>query len=144
VSAATFGIVEVIAKIAVKHVQPYRLNVIRNNVMGMLLIVWAIVNGDQNWNLGWIWFGVAFMGFIGPLFARMTFLYALKNLEVTKVTLIGQIQPVFILILSLFILSERPCKEELIGGGLILVGCLGLVLFRNVKINNFSICRRKS
>jgi len=137
VSAITFGVVEVIAKVAVKYIKPYRLNVVRNNIMGFVLVIWSITHGTQDWTLGWLWFSVAFMGLVGPLFARMTFLYALKNLEVSKVTLIGQVQPVFILIMSLFILNERPGKEELIGGTLILIGCLGMVLFRNVKISKF-------
>jgi drug/metabolite transporter (DMT)-like permease len=143
-SAFTFGIVEIIAKISVKHISPLHLNALRNSAVGVILILWALAKGAGNWDLGNLWFGVIAIGITGPLIARQFYLYALKNLEVSKTSLITQIQPVFVLVLSYLVLAERPCGEELLGGGLIVFGCFGLVFMRENAFINFLWHRMKS
>lgn len=135
VSSITFGVVEIIAKIAVRYILPYHLNTIRNFTMGVILFSWAAVHGNVQWNYGMLWLGVLGMGIIGPLAARTIYLYALRNLEVSKTTLVNQIQPVFVVLLAMMFLGEKPCWQELAGGALIITGCVGIVFFRPEIIN---------
>ncbi len=130
-SSVIFGIVEITAKIAVKHILPRKMNVIRNNVLGLTLIVIGVMRSSTFSGIPVsVWLGLAAMGIVGPLFARMTYLISLRHLDVSKATLVGQIQPVFVLILSVTILSESPSWQELLGGALIVGGSAGVILFR--------------
>ena len=129
-SAILFGLVEIAAKLAVHHVEPYRFNSIRNLVVGTLMILSGCLRGTAEWNLGMRWYGIAAMAFLGPLVARTIYLYSLRLAEVSKIALVTQIQPVFIVILAVVFLKEYPGLQELIGGALIVIGCAGVVFLR--------------
>ncbi len=129
-SAACFGVVEVCAKVAVRHVPPLYLNTVRNTIAGILLAAMALIGGKTDWGMGRYWWGVAGIAVFGPLAARIIFLNALRHIEVSKAALVSQIQPIYIVILSVLLLSEFPNQRTLIGGGLIILGCVGVYVFR--------------
>ena len=134
VSSIMFGFVEIIAKIAVKHIIPRKMNVIRNCSLGFFLMGFGMINGSGYTGIPLsVWIGLLCMGLVGPLFARMTYLISLRNIDVSKATLVGQIQPVFVVILSVMILGENPSLQELLGGALIIGGSAGVILFRSKK-----------
>ena len=72
------------------------------------------------------WYVVG-VGIGGSVFARLTFLYALKHIEVSKSMLVRQMQPIFVFILSFTTLGLLPTPRELIGGALILAGCTVMI-----------------
>ena len=129
-SAFCFGLVELTAKKLVSYVEPYRFNAFRNLVTGMVMILWGLVRGTAEWELGDIWWGIIAMACLGPLAGRTFYLYALRYAEVSKTSLVTQIQPVFVVILAVIFLREYPCLRELIGGCLIIIGCCGVIFHR--------------
>ncbi|NQS98966.1 MAG: DMT family transporter [candidate division Zixibacteria bacterium] len=128
-SAFCFGLVELTAKLLVSYVEPYRFNAFRNLAAGIVMIAWGIVRGTAEWELGDIWWGIIAMACLGPLAGRTFYLYALRYAEVSKTSLVTQIQPVFVVILAVIFLQEYPCLRELIGGGLIILGSWGVIFF---------------
>ena len=134
ISSVLFGVVEIIAKIAVQHVLPQKMNAIRNCIMGVAMISWGMIQGSSFTNISIsTWVGLTGMAIVGPLFARMSFLIAYKHLEVSKVTLVSQLQPIFVVILSVMILKENPSLQELLGGALITLGSAGVIIFGKKK-----------
>jgi len=128
VSSLTFGCVEIIAKMTVEHCEPYQFNTIRNLIVGIVLILWAVVKGNVVLDLGSVWIGITVMAFLGPVCGRVFYLYALRHADVTKISLVGQIQPVFVVIMAILFLGEFPGSRELTGGGLILAGSIAVIL----------------
>ena len=128
VSSLTFGCVEIIAKMTVEHCEPYHFNTIRNLVVGLALILWAVIKGNIIWDLGTVWIGITAMAFLGPVCGRIFYLYALRHADVTKISLVGQIQPVFVVLMAMMFLGEFPGRRELTGGGLILLGSISVIL----------------
>ena len=128
VSSLMFGIVEIIAKITVDHCEPYHFNTVRNLVVGIVLILWAVFKGSVSLDLGSVWYGIIAMAFLGPVCGRVFYLYALRHAGVTKISLVGQIQPVFVVLMAIVFLRDYPGGHELLGGGLILCGCAAVIL----------------
>jgi drug/metabolite transporter (DMT)-like permease len=60
----------------------------------------------------------------------MTYLFALKHLDLSKVAVIGQTQPVFVLLLAFLALDQLPTVRETVGGLLLLFGCFVMVVAR--------------
>lgn len=129
ISSFSFGVVEVLAKITVRHCEPFLFNTIRNIAAGAALIVWAFIRGTTDFDMGWDWFRIVCMAFLGPVCGRIFYLYALKYADVTKTALVSQVQPVFVVILAMMFLREFPTCMELLGGGLIITGCALVILF---------------
>ncbi len=126
-SAFSFGVVEILAKVTVRYCEPYKFNTVRNLIAGLALIIMAFIKGNPDLQLGKIWIGVIAMSFLGPVIGRVFYLYALKYTEVTKASLVSQIQPVFVVILGIVFLDEFPETMELLGGGLVIIGCAAII-----------------
>ena len=129
ISSFSSGVVEILAKITVSHCEPYLFNTVRNIAAGLVLIIWAIIRGTTDFDMGWDWFRIICMAFLGPVCGRVFYLYALKYTEVTKTSLVSQVQPIFIVILAMIFLREYPTSKELLGGALIVTGCALVIVF---------------
>jgi drug/metabolite transporter (DMT)-like permease len=77
-----------------------------------------------------VWWGVVIIAFTGPILTRPLYLFALKNLEVSKVAVIQQSQPLFVAILALVALSQTPAPREIVGGLFVIGGCLLIIISR--------------
>nr|NIM97098.1 EamA family transporter [candidate division Zixibacteria bacterium] len=129
-SAVCFGTAEFFAKIAVRYVDPLTISFIRNVVTSILF--WFIVPlaGAPFEGASSVWWGILIIAFTGPILTRPIYLFALKNLEVSKVAVIQQSQPLFVAILALVALSQTPAPREIIGGLFVIGGCLLIILSR--------------
>jgi len=65
--------------------------------------------------------------------ARMVYLLALKRIELSKVAVISQSQPVFVIIIALLALGQLPSVKEIYGGVLLTAGCLIMILSRQLR-----------
>lgn len=128
VSSIFFGLTELFSKIAVKHVEPVILAFIRNAFLALLYWLAFLIIGQDFHGLNKVWLGVIVLGFAGPILSRMVYLMALKRMELSKVAAISQTQPLFVIILSFVFLNQLPSFREMIGGFMILAGCLMMVL----------------
>jgi len=128
--ALFFGITEFVSKIAVRYVEPMVLAYLRNMFMaGMYWIAFSL-SGEGFSGLGAVWPGVIALGFAGPILSRMMYLMALRRLELSRVAVISQSQPVFVIIISLLVFSQLPTFREIVGGIFLVSGCLLMIVAR--------------
>jgi drug/metabolite transporter (DMT)-like permease len=129
-SAVCFGTAEFFAKIAVRYVDPLTISFLRNVITSVLFWI-AVAFVDTSFEgVRSVWWGILIIAFAGPILTRPIYLYALKHIEVSKVALINQSQPVFVAILALVALSQTPAPREIIGGIFVIGGCLLIIASR--------------
>jgi drug/metabolite transporter (DMT)-like permease len=129
-SAVCFGTAEFIAKIAVRYVDPLTLSFVRNLVSAMMFWVVVLFVETSFSGVGSVFWGVIIIAIVGPILTRPIYLVALKYIEVSKVALINQSQPVFVGIMAFFALNQTPALREIIGGVFVVGGCLLIILSR--------------
>ena len=129
-SAVCFGTAEFVAKIAVRYVDPLTLSFLRNVISSVLFWIVVVSLGTSFDGVEKVWWGILIIAFAGPVLTRPIYLYALKHIEVSKVALINQSQPVFVAILALLALSQTPAPREIIGGLFVIGGCLLIITSR--------------
>ncbi len=129
-SAVLFGSAEFAAKIAVRTVDPLTISFIRNVNNSIMFWIAVLIFGGSFEGVGEIWPGILIIAFAGPILTRPIYLYALKYIEVSKVALINQVQPVFVAIMALILLNQIPALREVTGGVVIIIGCLLVIVYR--------------
>lgn len=128
--AVCFGTAEFFAKIAVRYVDPLTISFLRTVITAVFFWIMVAMVGTSFEGTGSVWWALIILVFAGPVLVRPIYLYALKHLEVSKVALISQSQPVFVGILALVALSQLPEPREIVGGLLVIGGCLLIILGR--------------
>lgn len=128
-----FGATEFFSKLTVKYAPPIIAVFFRN--LFMSVVYWIILlGGDLNMSgLGKVWIGVVALAVLGPVLSRMVYMMALKRLELSKVAVISQTQPIYVIVLALAFLGQFPTFREIVGGIFLLGGCLIMVLGRRAK-----------
>ncbi|MDH4156102.1 MAG: DMT family transporter [candidate division Zixibacteria bacterium] len=126
-----FGITEFISKIAVRYVEPTVLTYIRAAITAAAFWIIFFSRGMSFEGLERVWPGVIALGVMGPLVARLLYLSALKRLELSRVAVISQMQPIFVILIAFAFLSQLPTFREIVGGICISVGCLLMILARH-------------
>jgi drug/metabolite transporter (DMT)-like permease len=127
IGAILFGTSEVFAKSAVSNMHPIPLNFIRATITAISFLAVVLVQGRPLFEFQGMFWYVLGVGVGGSIFARLMFLYALKYIEVSKSMLVRQMQPIFVFILAFSTLGLLPTARELIGGALILAGCVVMI-----------------
>jgi uncharacterized membrane protein len=125
-----FGLTELISKIAVRHADPTVLAYIRNMFLAATYWIAFAGSGQDGGDLGRVWPGVIALGFIGPILSRLSYLQALKRLTLSKVAIISQGQPVFVILIALLAFGHLPTFREFIGGIFLTVGCSLMIISR--------------
>jgi drug/metabolite transporter (DMT)-like permease len=128
-----FGATEFFSKLTVKHVPPIIAVYLRNLIMSIVYWIIMFGGGFSMEGLGKVWPGVVALAVFGPILSRMIYMMALKRLELSKVAVISQTQPVYVIILAFSVLGQLPTFREIIGGLFLLGGCLIMVLGRRAK-----------
>ena len=128
--ALFFGITEFVSKIAVRHVEPVVLAYLRNGMMALVYWIVFLAGGEDLGGLSRVWPGVVALGIVGPILSRMLYLLALKRVELSRVAVISQSQPVFVILIALLFLGQLPTFREVLGGILITTGSLIMILYR--------------
>jgi drug/metabolite transporter (DMT)-like permease len=129
--AVFFALAELFSKLAVRFIEPLLLTYLRSLFMAIVFWLALLGTGASFRGLDRVWPGIVALGFLGPVSARMTYLFALKHLDLSKVAVIGQTQPVFVLLIAFLALGELPTVRETLGGFLLLSGCLVMVAARS-------------
>ncbi len=125
-----FGVTEFVSKVAVRHVDPVVLTYIRNAFLAVLFWIAFLSSGQSYEGLEIVWPGVIAIGFLGPIMARMAYLMALKRISLFRVAVISQIQPVFVILIALFVLGQLPTFREVTGGIFLIAGCMLMIVSR--------------
>ena len=129
-----FGITEFVSKIAVKHVDTASLTYIRNMFLAVFYWIAVLAGGINFDGLERVWLGVLALSITGPILARMLYLSALRRLDLSRVAVISQSQPVYVILISLLILGQLPTFREIIGGIFLTLGCVLMVIPTNRHI----------
>lgn len=134
-SGVLFGITEIFAKQIVGRLHPVPLNLVRNTIIAVVFVVWISWRKDVSLlGIGKTWPYLVAIGVGGPLLSRLSFLFALRHIEVSKAVLINQMQPLWVYAIAFTMLGLMPSLREWIGGLLILAGCVALMGGRRDKI----------
>lgn len=128
-----FGITEFVSKMAVRYAEPIILAYLRNMFMAVVYWMFLFAYGGSFDGLGKVWPGVVAVGLFGPIFSRTAYLMALRRMELSKVAVISQTQPVFVILIALSVLGQLPTAKEILGGVFLSVGCLVMVTARARK-----------
>ena len=130
VGSVFFGLTEFISKMAVRYVEPVILTYIRNIFLAILFWIAFVASGQSYEGLQKVWPGVVALGILGPIISRVSYLSALKRVALTRVAIISQIQPVFVILIALSVLGQIPTFREVTGGILLIIGCLLMIVSR--------------
>jgi len=134
IGAVFFGITEFVSKIAVRHVTPVIVAFIRNAFLALFFWLTLLTDRFDGFEgIETVWPTVIALGLIGPVLARILYLFALKRLELSKVAVISQIQPVFVMLIALLSLHQLPTLRETTGGLFLLFGIVVMVWGRYRK-----------
>jgi uncharacterized membrane protein len=123
-------------KKALRYIEPHHLSALRNIAVGIVLLLWSVLAGNASTGIKDNWITLTALVLLGPISARLTYLYALKFADISKVTLVSQVQPVFLVALAMLFLRENPTAQELFGGIIIIAGSTGVILAHKI-IPNF-------
>jgi drug/metabolite transporter (DMT)-like permease len=125
-----FGLTELFSKLAVRYVEPVLLTYLRN--LAIAGLYWLVfLGGTRSFEgLAEVWPGILALGLVGPILARGSYLLALKRMELTKVAVISQSQPIFVILIALLFLGQLPALREMVGGIVLTAGCLMMILCR--------------
>jgi drug/metabolite transporter (DMT)-like permease len=137
-SAVLFGLIQILTKTRVHEIPPRVFTFARNGLAFLLFFIaslWRLVMNDPpGWRALMDWDGVmrglpliAATALAGPVLARTLFTFTLKHMELSRATLIQQIQPLLVAVGSAIALQTLPARREWMGGLLIMAGCLLLV-----------------
>lgn len=136
--ALLFGFAEFCSKLALRTVNPLALTAIRNTLMCLLYwVVFVAVEGQFS-GLDEVWVGVIALGILGPLLTRLLYVIALERMPLSKLAIITQSQPVFVVLIALIAFGQLPTLREYVGGILILSGVLIMVVSRLKWINHIT------
>ncbi len=125
-----FGLTEFFSKMCVRYMRPIIVVYLRNLFMASVYwIIFFSFSRDFS-GIEIVWPGVIALGIFGPILSRMIYMMALKRLELSKVAVISQTQPIYVVILALLFLEQIPTLREILGGVFLTVGCLIMVLAR--------------
>jgi len=128
-----FGLTELFSKMVVRYADPVLVTFLRNLAMAALYwLVFSSVQADFD-GVNLVWPGIIALGIVGPILSRMNYLQALKRMELTKVAVISQGQPVVVILIALIFLAQLPTLREMLGGIVLTSGCILMVAARNRK-----------
>jgi drug/metabolite transporter (DMT)-like permease len=127
-SVTLFGIAEAISKKIVTFLDPLVLTLVRNSVLAaaFLIVQFALRGSVALPERGITWLGVVGAAVFGPVLARVYYLRAIELVEISKVALIGQSLPIWVTMIALVFLGTVPTGRELVGGLVLIAGCLML------------------
>jgi drug/metabolite transporter (DMT)-like permease len=128
--AAVFSALSIfLAKVFVKNVSSFTLAYGRTFFLFFIVSIYAFTVGDFQFEISANILGLAFAcAFLGAFIASMILYKSLSFYELAKAVAVKNIEPFFVVILSIFVLATIPSGKELIGGILIVTGVIVLSL----------------
>lgn len=126
VSALAAGTRTVVAKKALDARPPMEVGLVRTTIATLGLVLLSTMFGSLRAPPREVWLGVAAMGVVGPFLNTLSFYHALRSLPVGRVAMFRLIYVVLVPLGAWALLDQRIAPREVIGGTIVLVGCLWL------------------
>lgn len=130
IGAFFFGLTEFFSKKTVKHVEPVVAVYLRNMIMSVMYWIILLTVEPDYGELNQVWIGVVALAIVGPILSRVVYMMALARLDLSKVAVISQTRPVFVILIAFSVLSQLPTFREIIGGLFLVMGCLIMAVTR--------------
>ena len=124
-SVLGYSIFVIMAKRVEHKYDTVTLNFFNFLVAGIILLPLAIREGLRlDWqSVGWTgWLGLAFMSICSSVISYLIYYWALRHMEASRLAATTYVEPVFVPILSVFLLGEHVTSHLLVGGALVLAG----------------------
>lgn len=141
IGAFFFGLTEFFSKKTVKHVEPIVAVYLRNMIMSIMYWIILMSAEPDFGGLNRVWIVVVVLSICGPILSRVVYMMALARLELSKVAVISQTRPVFVILLAFGVLSQLPTFREIIGGLFLTSGCLIMAFSRQRQKKEVSALR---
>ncbi len=128
-AALCFGVSQVVLKSIIHQIEPVTLNFLRL-LMGCAFI--AFIPGVMTEIVkisAEIWGYAVASAFFGPLISRLSYMYSVRYIPVSQSTLFIMLSPVFTAIMSWVFLGLFPTVQQMVGGGVVMLGILMPVLY---------------
>jgi len=136
-----FGVTELLSKIAVAHVEPVILTYVRNAFLAVAYWIVFWVLGYTFTGLEHVWAGVIVVAIAGPIIGRLLYVMALERMELSKVAVISQTQPVWVILIAVALLGQLPTVREVAGGICLVGGTVLMIVGRKPRFRNFQTGR---
>ncbi len=141
IGAFFFGLTEFFSKKTVKYVEPIVAVYLRNMIMSIMYWIILVSAKPDFGELNQVWIGVVALAITGPILSRVVYMMALARLDLSKVAVISQTRPVFVILLAYGALSQIPTFREIIGGLFLVFGCLIMAFSRQKQKKEVSALR---
>ncbi len=123
--AVGFSLYAVLAKQVTPEYDAVALNTFNCVGAAILFLPVAIRQAVHlNWRaVAWQgWFGVGYTALVSSVLAYLTFYWALRHMDASRVATINYLQPILVIILAAAFLGENPSHHLLAGTALVLLG----------------------
>jgi drug/metabolite transporter (DMT)-like permease len=131
-SSVLEGVTVVLVKLAVRKVSPIVVIYYRSLLASSLGLVYGLISGRLQIPPRRELLIIAAASLGGSFMANVTFYAALARIDVTRATAIKTMQPFFVLLAAYAAFATLPSPQQLMGGGIIVVGILCLLYGRRL------------
>jgi drug/metabolite transporter (DMT)-like permease len=124
-----------IAKIKISSVHVSVIVFYRSLIAFFVIIGWGLIRGGLDFNAPpRYWIVTALGAFLGPCLSHIFYYKSFSYWELSKSSLISNIQPLFVIPMAYLFLREFPGEMQLLGGFIILTGIFWLGwIHRNLR-----------
>jgi drug/metabolite transporter (DMT)-like permease len=130
-SGVGFAASECFAKIIANRIEPSALVMWRGLFLGLVFFVMVLVeDGFEAFGrvTAWDWIICAAAALLGPVFARVLFMFSLRRIDLGKAYLICQNEPIVTAVFAWVLIGEKMSPGNITGAVLILIGCVVISL----------------
>ncbi len=113
----------------------------RSVLLMIASVIYLLISGDSINIPQTALVNIAFGSILGPFLAVLASYAAIKNLEVSRVSLVGTSKGVFVLIGAYFVFGKFPTTIQLIGGATTILGVILITLGKKMKIKSRNISK---
>jgi drug/metabolite transporter (DMT)-like permease len=123
------GLAEVTIKSWINWISDRCFVLYRNTIMAAIFIIAGLVTGRLSWISNFTILGLMLIaGICMPYLGRIGYLKAMRNINISRASIVTQSQPFFAAAAALIFLGTFPSPKEIIGGLLIVAGVVAIRL----------------
>lgn len=130
-SGAGFAASECFAKSIANRIEPSELVIWRGIFLGLVFFLLAVFeDGSAAFSHVIVsdWGVCTLAALLGPVFARLLFMFSLRRIDLGKAYLICQNEPIVTAVFAWLLIGEKMSPSHLTGALLILIGCIVISL----------------
>ena len=128
---ASIAASECFAKVIANRIEPSALVLWRGLTLGLIFAAIVIAESGISTFSSVSpedWFVCGLAALLGPIFARVLFMHSLRRIDLGKVYLVCQNEPIVTAVVAWMLLGEKMRPDDITGAFLILVGCVVISL----------------